>query len=87
MTQTQCRHCIDVYERNIYCKVVYFSPHFLLSRECTGEGGHGLSIGSLGKSGQVANVSNILFEDAVMVDELYAARFKSWSGGKGSAQK
>lgn len=50
------------------------------------EGGHGLSIGSLGKNGQVANVSNILFENALMVNELYAARFKSWSGGKGAAQ-
>jgi len=50
------------------------------------EGGHGLSIGSLGKNGQVANVSNIMFENAVMNNELYGARFKSWSGGKGSAQ-
>ena len=40
-----------------------------------GEGGHGLSIGSLGENGQVVNVSNILFENAVMVNELYAARF------------
>lgn len=53
----------------------------------TGEGGHGLSIGSLGKNGQVANVSNILFENAVMMDELYGARFKSWSGGRGSVHK
>jgi hypothetical protein len=52
-----------------------------------GKGGHGLSIGSLGKNGQVANVSNIVFENAVMIDELYGARFKSWSGGKGIAQK
>jgi len=50
------------------------------------EGGHGLSIGSLGSGGSVANVSNILFEDAVMNNELYAARFKSWAGGKGAAQ-
>lgn len=52
-----------------------------------GEGGHGLSIGSLGKAGSVANVSNILFENAVMVNSLYGARFKSWSGGKGIATK
>jgi len=33
----------------------------------------------------VANVSNVLFENAVMTNSLYAARFKSWSGGQGSA--
>jgi polygalacturonase len=58
-----------------------------LYADTSGEGGHGLSIGSLGSGGSVANVSNILFENAVMVNELYAARFKSWAGGKGAATK
>ena len=45
-----------------------------------------LSIGSLGKGGAVADVQNVLFENVVMVDELYGARFKSWTGGNGLAR-
>ncbi|TFY77102.1 hypothetical protein EWM64_g6911 [Hericium alpestre] len=50
------------------------------------EGGHGLSIGSLGEGGQVADVENVLIENVQMVDSLYAARFKSWTGGNGFAR-
>ncbi|CCO30407.1 hypothetical protein BN14_04436 [Rhizoctonia solani AG-1 IB] len=50
------------------------------------EGGHGLSIGSLGKGGAVASVQNILFENVVMKNHLYGARFKSWTGGNGIAK-
>ncbi|ESK92387.1 glycoside hydrolase family 28 protein [Moniliophthora roreri MCA 2997] len=50
------------------------------------EGGHGLSIGSLGKDGQVADVQNVLIENVVMVNSLYGARFKSWTGGNGLAR-
>ncbi|KDQ20171.1 glycoside hydrolase family 28 protein [Botryobasidium botryosum FD-172 SS1] len=50
------------------------------------EGGHGLSIGSLGKGGQMSSVQNVLIENTVMVDELYGARFKSWTGGAGLAR-
>jgi polygalacturonase len=77
----------NIHFRNSYCK-----------------GGHGLSIGSLGKSGAVADVQNVLyvvficytslnklildyrFENVVMDDSLYAARFKSWTGGNGLAR-
>lgn len=50
------------------------------------EGGHGLSIGSLGKAGQVANVQNVLIENIQMKNSLYGARFKSWAGGNGLAR-
>jgi len=50
------------------------------------EGGHGLSIGSLGEGGQVANVQNVLIENVVMNNTLYGARFKSWTGGNGLAR-
>ncbi|CAE6434491.1 unnamed protein product [Rhizoctonia solani] len=50
------------------------------------EGGHGMSIGSLGKGGAVASVQNILFENVVMKNHLYGARFKSWTGGNGIAK-
>ncbi|EKM61813.1 glycoside hydrolase family 28 protein [Phanerochaete carnosa HHB-10118-sp] len=50
------------------------------------EGGHGLSIGSLGEDGQVADVENVLIENTVMNNTLYAARFKSWTGGNGAAR-
>ncbi|KZV74089.1 glycoside hydrolase family 28 protein [Peniophora sp. CONT] len=51
------------------------------------EGGHGLSIGSLGSGGAVAQVNNVYFENFVMKDSLYAARFKSWAGGNGLAKE
>jgi polygalacturonase len=50
------------------------------------EGGHGLSIGSLGKGGAVADVQNIWIENVVMKNCLYGARFKSWTGGNGLAR-
>ncbi|KDN49278.1 hypothetical protein RSAG8_01980, partial [Rhizoctonia solani AG-8 WAC10335] len=50
------------------------------------EGGHGMSVGSLGKGGSVASVQNVLFENVVMKDELYGARFKGWFGGSGLAK-
>ncbi|EIN14757.1 hypothetical protein PUNSTDRAFT_154807 [Punctularia strigosozonata HHB-11173 SS5] len=50
------------------------------------KGGHGLSIGSLGKGGAVANVQNVHIENVIMKDSLYAARFKSWTGGNGLAR-
>lgn len=49
------------------------------------EGSHGLSVGSLGAGGQVASVENVLFENTIMNRTLYAARFKSWTGGNGAA--
>ncbi|KAG5338204.1 hypothetical protein C0989_007991 [Termitomyces sp. Mn162] len=51
------------------------------------EGGHGLSIGSLGKGGSVADVQDVLIENVVMNKTLYGARFKSWTGGNGLARK
>ncbi|KAI0354693.1 pectin lyase-like protein [Trametes cingulata] len=56
------------------------------SRNSYCEGGHGLSIGSLGKGGSVADVQNVLIENVVMKNSLYAARFKSWTGGNGLAR-
>ncbi|KJA19224.1 glycoside hydrolase family 28 protein [Hypholoma sublateritium FD-334 SS-4] len=50
------------------------------------EGSHGLSIGSLGSGGSVADVQDILIENIVMNNTLYAARFKSWTGGNGLAR-
>ncbi|KAI0800508.1 pectin lyase fold/virulence factor [Fomes fomentarius] len=50
------------------------------------EGGHGLSIGSLGKGGAVADVQNVLIENVIMKNSLYGARFKSWTGGNGLAR-
>jgi len=50
------------------------------------EGGHGLSIGSLGEDGAVADVQNVVFDNVVMKNTLYGARFKSWTGGNGLAR-
>ncbi|KAK2014483.1 family 28 glycosyl hydrolase [Colletotrichum eremochloae] len=48
---------------------------------------HGMSVGSLGSDvSSPANVENIRFEDVTVQGGLYAARFKSWTGGKGLAR-
>jgi polygalacturonase len=48
---------------------------------------HGMSIGSLGQNqAKWANVSNIKFDDITVINAVYAARFKSWVGGKGLAK-
>ncbi|KAG8981462.1 hypothetical protein FRB90_007243, partial [Tulasnella sp. 427] len=49
------------------------------------EGGHGLSIGSLGSGGSASYVTNVTFQNVVMKNHLYGARFKSWTGGQGLA--
>ncbi|TDL28064.1 pectin lyase-like protein [Rickenella mellea] len=59
--------------------------HFSLLRPL-GEGGHGLSIGSLGKNGAVADVQNVLCVSSCVKNTLYGARFKSWTGGNGLAR-
>ncbi|KAJ4471686.1 pectin lyase-like protein [Lentinula edodes] len=49
--------------------------------------GHGLSIGSLGEGGAVADVENVLCVTVfVSANCLYGARFKSWTGGNGVAR-
>ncbi|KAI3595771.1 glycoside hydrolase family 28 protein [Moniliophthora roreri] len=48
--------------------------------------GHGASVGSLGRDGEVTDVQDILFDNLTMVNSLYGARFKSWAGGKGLAR-
>ncbi|OCT46447.1 Exopolygalacturonase C [Cladophialophora carrionii] len=48
---------------------------------------HGMSIGSLGQNqAKWANLSNIRFDDITVINAVYAARFKSWIGGKGLAK-
>jgi len=68
------------------CLTVRSSATNIHFRDSYCEGGHGLSIGSLGASGSVANVQNILIENVVMVNCLFAARYKSWTGGNGLAK-
>ncbi|KAF8064192.1 pectin lyase fold/virulence factor [Lyophyllum atratum] len=46
---------------------------------------HGLSIGSLGRSGANHTVENVLFKNWTMDGAVYGARFKSWTGGNGFA--
>ncbi|KAG8983397.1 hypothetical protein FRB90_006062, partial [Tulasnella sp. 427] len=47
---------------------------------------HGLSVGSLGRNGANHTVANVLFENWTMEGAVYAARFKSWTGGQGWAK-
>ncbi|KAJ7239762.1 pectin lyase-like protein [Mycena haematopus] len=61
------------------CLTVGSGAHNITWRNSYCEGGHGLSIGSLGSGGSVADVQN--------KSTLYGARFKSWTGGNGLARK
>jgi polygalacturonase len=68
------------------CLTVGSGASNIIFRNSYCEGGHGLSIGSLGKGGSVASVNNVLIQNVVMKNSLYAARFKSWTGGNGLAK-
>ncbi|KAL8224572.1 hypothetical protein R6Q57_020047 [Mikania cordata] len=48
--------------------------------------GHGISIGSLGKDGTTACVSNITVRDINMHNTMTGVRIKTWQGGSGSVQ-
>jgi polygalacturonase len=49
-----------------------------------GPGGHGISIGSLGKAGSRACVANITVRNAVIRQSDNGVRIKTWQGGSGS---
>ncbi|KAJ3512545.1 hypothetical protein NMY22_g15304 [Coprinellus aureogranulatus] len=68
------------------CLTVGNGAKNIIFRNSYCEGGHGLSIGSLGKGGQVADVQNVLIENVHITNSLYGARFKSWTGGNGLAR-
>ncbi|KAJ7083354.1 pectin lyase-like protein [Mycena belliarum] len=68
------------------CLTVGSGAHNITWRNSYCEGGHGLSIGSLGKGGSVADVQNVFIEKTFMKSTLYGARFKSWTGGNGLAR-
>ncbi|CAL1694788.1 unnamed protein product [Somion occarium] len=68
------------------CLTVGNGAKNIIFRNSYCEGGHGLSIGSLGNGGQVADVQNVLIENVFMKNTLYGARFKSWTGGNGLAR-
>ncbi|KAF9892926.1 hypothetical protein FE257_000518 [Aspergillus nanangensis] len=60
------------------------SHDIVFARNTIGYQSHGMSIGSLGKDpSDFANITNLRFEDVTVIDALYAARFKSWTGGQG----
>ncbi|EJD04200.1 pectin lyase-like protein [Fomitiporia mediterranea MF3/22] len=68
------------------CLTVGSGAKNIIFRNTHCENGHGLSIGSLGKDGAVADVENVLIENNFMKNSLYGARFKSWTGGNGLAR-
>jgi len=49
-----------------------------------GPGGHGISIGSLGKQGSRACVANVTVRNAVIRRSDNGVRIKTWQGGSGS---
>ncbi|KAJ3574363.1 hypothetical protein NP233_g1817 [Leucocoprinus birnbaumii] len=80
-----------LFEKNVVqngddCLTVGNGAKNIVFRDSYCQGGHGLSIGSLGKGGQIADVQNVMIENVVMVSTLYGARFKSWTGGNGLAR-
>ncbi|KAJ6258239.1 Exopolygalacturonase [Drechslerella dactyloides] len=57
---------------------------YLLAQNVKCTGSHGLSIGSLGKSG-LEEVKHILFKDCTMINSSKAAGIKTYPGGYGSS--
>ncbi|KAI0800509.1 pectin lyase fold/virulence factor [Fomes fomentarius] len=72
--------------KNIHFSHINTKLTYMTYRNSYCEGSHGLSIGSLGMGGAIADVQNVLFENVVMNNTLYGARFKSWTGGNGLAR-
>ncbi|KAI0095175.1 pectin lyase-like protein [Irpex rosettiformis] len=76
----------NIHWRRVFLGILATASLILSIRNSFCEGGHGLSIGSLGSGGSVADVENVLIETTTMKNSLYAARFKSWTGGNGFAR-
>lgn len=68
------------------CLTVGNGASNIIFRNSYCEGGHGLSVGSLGKGGSIASVNNVTIDNVIMKNSLYGARFKSWTGGNGLAK-
>ncbi|KAK6127939.1 hypothetical protein DH2020_038316 [Rehmannia glutinosa] len=49
--------------------------------------GHGISIGSLGKSNTYAEVQDVIVNGAILFDTENGVRIKTWQGGSGFARK
>ncbi|KAJ4718378.1 Pectin lyase-like superfamily protein [Melia azedarach] len=49
--------------------------------------GHGISVGSLGKNGETAEVEDILVKNCTFNGTQNGARIKTWQGGSGFARK
>ncbi|CAA7024024.1 unnamed protein product [Microthlaspi erraticum] len=49
--------------------------------------GHGISIGSLGKDGEIASVENVCVQNCNFRGTTNGARIKTWPGGSGYARK
>ncbi|KAK1227901.1 hypothetical protein PQX77_009091 [Marasmius sp. AFHP31] len=87
LSQDSPLEAVICFSRAITLRTETTVSQLVLAQRTSISGGHGLSIGSLGKGGAVADVQNVLIENVVMVDSLYGARFKSWTGGNGLARK
>ncbi|KAL9677913.1 hypothetical protein QQ045_015750 [Rhodiola kirilowii] len=49
--------------------------------------GHGISVGSLGEKGEVAEVEDIYVHNCTLDGTMNGARIKTWKGGKGYARR
>ncbi|CAM8958144.1 unnamed protein product [Rhodiola kirilowii] len=49
--------------------------------------GHGISVGSLGRDGETAQVEGVYVHDCTLTGTTNGARIKTWKGGKGYARK
>ncbi|KAL0571248.1 hypothetical protein V5O48_010718 [Marasmius crinis-equi] len=65
--------------------VVNGGRNVLVQNGFCGFSSHGLSIGSLGRNGAEQTVNDVVFRNWTMDGAVYGARFKSWTGGRGSA--
>jgi galacturan 1,4-alpha-galacturonidase len=55
-------------------------------QDCVFTGGHGASIGSLGEGGSSGTVTDVVMKRLKFVGTDYAARVKTWQGGRGAVR-
>ncbi|KAF9783457.1 pectin lyase-like protein [Thelephora terrestris] len=74
---------------NVYngddCLMITGPASNIIFRNSYCNGGHGLSVGTLSATSNVV-VQNILIDNVVMENSVYGARYKSFTGGVGSAK-
>ncbi|KAH7331297.1 hypothetical protein KP509_20G025000 [Ceratopteris richardii] len=87
LQNTQDAEICDSYiENGDDCVSVQTGSSNLAIHDITCDGGHGISVGGLGRGQTQACVSNITVQDVVIRNSQNGVRIKTWQGGFGSVR-